>query len=470
MVSRPLTAIALCCLLFAGCAEVGPDYKVPSEALVNAPAANGAFVSGRAVASEAPVPDHWWRLYDDPVLDRLVENALAQNVDLKAAQANLERSNALLAAAHSAREPEIIADASTSYTQQSAQAVLSHVEPPRHQVYNMGITISYDLDLFGGIRRGIEAATADNEAVAAARDLVRVNVAAQTTLAYADLCNAGNQIDVLNQSIAVQQRRYALTRQMIANGRAPAFTGERDRGAIEDSRAQLAPLEARKMNAAFRIATLMGQPPESYDKTLLDCHAPLLLNDVLPVGDGRDMLRRRPDVRAAERQLASATAQIGVQTAALYPDIKLGASIGSTGAVASFMTPLTNRFAVGPMVSWDLQRSAIRDRIEASRAQSRASLAHFDSTVLAALRETETSLDDYAAALDRLQRLKSAADAARTVKDRADELWRGGKLGGLEALDAQRTWIAAESAVAVEQAEINKDQISAFMALGGGWQ
>ncbi|MCG5074715.1 efflux transporter outer membrane subunit [Paraburkholderia tagetis] len=470
---RAMGVAAICaaiCAALAACAEVGPDYKVPPQALVNAPAANGAFVSGATVATNDPLPDHWWRLYEDPVLNGLIEKALASNVDLRAAQANLERSDALLASARTAREPDIAADASTNYTQQSAQAVLSHVQPPRHETYNMGIAISYDLDLFGGIRRGIEAASADREAVVAARDLVRVNVAAQTARAYSDLCNAGNQLDILQQQIAVQQRRLALTREMIAHGRAPSFTQDRDQSAIESSRAQLAPLQARKLNAAFRLATLMGKPPEQYDPSLLACHTPLALTTLIPSGDGRAMLSRRPDVRAAERQLAAATAQIGVQTAALYPDIKIGASIGSTGGAASFFTPLTNRFAVGPMVSWDLHRDAIRDRIEAARAGSRVSLAHFDSTVLTALRETETSLDNYAAALDRLQRLESARDAARSVNDRTDQLWRGGKVGGLEALDAQRTWLAAENAVAAAQADVNNNQISTFLALGGGWQ
>jgi len=470
MVSLRTTAIAALCIVLAACAEVGPDYRVPSNALVNAPAANHAFVAGAPVASNEPLPDRWWRLYNDPTLDGLVERALASNVDLRAAQANLERSNALLAATRTAREPSVGIDASTNYTQQSAAAVLSHVEPPRHEIYNIGFETSYDLDLFGGIRRGIEAASADNEAVAAARDLVRVNVSAEVTRAYSDLCNAGNQIDTLQRSIDVQQRRLALTRQLISNGRAPTFEQQRDQGGIENSRAQLAPLRARRLNAAFRLATLAGQPPENYDRALLSCNKPLELSKPIPSGDGRALLQRRPDVRAAERRLAASTARIGVETAALYPDIRLGASIGSTGGAAAFFTPLTNRFAVGPMVTWNLHRSTIRDRIAAAQADSRASLAHFDATVLTALRETETSLDTYAGALDRLQRLEASRDAARDVMARTEELRRGGRIGGLAALDAERTWLAAETAVAVASQEVNNDQIATFLALGGGWQ
>ncbi|MBN3789579.1 TolC family protein [Burkholderia sp. Ac-20353] len=470
MVRLRKTVAAALCIALAACAEVGPDYRVPPDALVNARAANGAFIAGAAVATNDPLPARWWRLFNDPVLDGLVEKALASNVDLRAAQANLERSDALLAATRTAREPSVAADASTNYTQQSAASVLSHVEPPRHEIYNIGLTMSYDLDLFGGIRRGIEAASADHEAVVAARDLVRVNVAAEVTRAYSDLCNAGNQLDVVQRSITVQQRRLALTRQLIAHGRTPPFEQRREEGGIENSRAQLAPLQARRLNAAFRLATLAGQPPENYDRALLACHAPLALTQPIPTGDGRALLKRRPDVRAAERRLAAATARIGVETAALYPDIKLGASIGSTGGAAAFFTPLTNRFAVGPMVTWDLHRSTIRDRIAAAQADSRASLAHFDATVLTALRETETSLDTYAGALDRLQRLEASRDAARAVLDQTDALWRGGKIGGLAALDAERTWLAAETAVAAARHDVNDDQVATFLALGGGWQ
>jgi outer membrane protein TolC len=239
---------------------------------------------------------------------------------------------------------------------------------------------------------------------------------------------------------------------------------------IEVTRAQLPPLQARQLNAAFRLATLMGQPPENYDRSLLACHQPLKLMTLLPTGDGRALLKRRPDVRAAERRLAAATAGIGVATSELYPDIQLTGSVGSTGVGSNFLSPVTNRFYIGPQISWNLHRNAIRNRIEAAKAGSRVSLAQFDSTVLTALRETETALDAYAKALDQLQSLENAQDEARVVRDRTDELRRGGKVGGLVALDAERTWLAAEVNVASAQAQVNSDQIAAFLALGGGWQ
>jgi NodT family efflux transporter outer membrane factor (OMF) lipoprotein len=462
--------VAAICAALAACAEVGPDYHVPAHAMLNAPAANGAFVSGASAVSDAPLPDHWWHLFDDPVLDGLVERALAENVDLKAAQANLERSKALLAEVRTNRDVIITADAGTGYAQLSAEAFLGEHRPPEFDVYNVGLTMSYDLDLFGGIRRGIEAASAEDEEVDAARDLVRVNVAAETARAYSDLCNAGNQIDVLQGLIDVEKKKLALTKQLTSHGRAAPFEDQRQKNVIEVARSQLPPLKARQLNAAFRLATLMGQPPENYDRSMLACHQPLKLTTLLPTGDGRALLKRRPDVQAAERRLASATAGIGVATAELYPDIRLSGSVGSTGIGSNFLSPLTNRFFIGPEISWNLHRNAIRDRIEAAKAESRASLAHFDSTVLTALRETETSLDTYAKALDQLQSLDRARDEAHVVRDRTDELWRGGRVGGLVALDAERSWLAAEVGVASAQAQVNSDQIAAFLALGGGWQ
>ncbi len=456
-------------LLAVGCATVGPNYKLPEAAVINAPAAQGAFVSaGAATASDEP-PDHWWKLFDDPKLDELIEKALAGNTDLRVAEANLERSQALLADVRSSRMSGL-ADVEASYVQQSAEQSLQHVQPPERYTYNLGLAISYDLDLFGGIRRGIEAANADSESVAAARDLVRVNVAAETARAYSDVCNAGNQLDVLRHLIAVQRQSLALTRSLIAHGRAPQFEDARQQNTIDTSMAQLSPLEAQQRNAAFRLATLAGLPPAQYDRSLLACHTPLRLHALVPTGDGQAMLKRRPDVRAAERLLAASTARIGIATAALYPDIKFGASVGSTGAAADLLSPLTNRFGIGPMISWNLNRSAIRDRIRAAEAQSRASLAMFDGTVLSALRETETSLDDYGAALDRLDRLQAALAEAQTVRLRTEQLHRGGKVGGLVALDAERTWVIAEAAVASQQAAINNNQITVFLALGGGWR
>ena len=213
----------------------------------------------------------------------------------------------------------------------------------------------------------------------------------------------------------------------------------------------------------------MGQPPAAFDRGLLACRQPLTLSTLLPVGDGQSLLKRRPDVRAAERRLAAATARIGVATAALYPDIRLSASVGSQGRATDLLSPLTNRFGVGPIISWNLRRSVVRARIAEANADTKARLASFDGVVLNALRETETALDNYSADLDRLKQLDGARRTAASVAAGTEKLRRGGKVGGLVALDAERGRIAADEAVAAAQADINADQIAIFLALGGGW-
>lgn len=461
---------ALCaCLSVAGCAAVGPNYRVPAQAAVNAPAAQGGFVAAAAGTSSAPLPANWWKLYADPTLDRLVAQTLAANTQLRVAQANLARSDALFQEADSQGLAAGV-DAATAWGHPSEEAVLKRVGVTPYQNYNGGVAVSYDLDLFGAIRRGVEAARADDEAVAAARDLVRINVVAQTARAYADVCNAGYELSALDQRIAVEQRSLQLVQLTVSSGRASPVDTLRQQDAVATAQAQKPLLQATQRNAAFRLATLAGRPPENYDAGLLACHAPLHLANALPVSDGRSLLARRPDVRAAERNLAAATARIGVATAALYPDIKFGASVGSTGKAVDALTGYTNRFAIGPSLSWNLNRSAVRARIAQADAQSQARLAAFDGTVLDALREVETSLNRYAADLQRQAELQAASDSAARRAAEMDELQKGGRIDRLTSLAAERDrWIAEQAAVNGEVA-LNHDQIDIFLALGGGWQ
>lgn len=461
--------IAAALLLVSGCTVVGPDYKVPREAAVNAPGAQGPFQSGGAVSTIAPLPDQWWRLYEDPVLDRLIEQAFAANTDLRAADANLRRSIALLDARGAGREIQGTLDAQTSYAQRSAEAELQHVQPPERPIYNAGVSVSYDLDLFGGLKRGIEAASADADAAVAARDIVRITIAAETARAYADICNSGFELDVLRKAIAYQEKGVALTRLLVVHGRAAAYEPDRRRIPLEANKALLPRLEAAQRNALFRIAALQGRNPAEADQTLLACHQPLALSRPVPVGNGGDLLKRRPDIRMAERRLAASSAMIGVETAALYPDIKFGATAGSTGAAADFLSPLTNRFGLGPLVSWTINRHAVRARIAAARAQDAGDLARFDGTVVNALKEVEIALSSYAAGLAQQAELERASALAARVALQTGRLRRGGKVSEFVALQAEQDYIAAERAAADGRRVINNDQITLFLALGGGW-
>jgi NodT family efflux transporter outer membrane factor (OMF) lipoprotein len=464
--------VALTALAATACATVGPDYKLPSAAVVNAPAAKGPFVGVQALAAvtQTPLPDHWWRLYQSPDLDRLVAEALAANTDLRVAEATLERSRALVSLAKAAGQPQVSVGAEFQYAQLSAQSYLVEAPIPPVELYDAGVSASYQLDLFGRIRRGVEAAKADDEAVEAARDLVRVAVAADVARAYVEVCAAGDQLNAARASLALQQRSLQLTQALVRQGRGTRLDATRSQGQIDQFRASIPTLQAAQRNALYRLATLTGQPPAAFEAGLAACAQEPVLAQPIPVGDGAALLRRRPDVRRAERQLAAATAQIGVATAELYPQVTLGASIGSTGVAPSFISDITNRYGVGPGVKWELNHSAARARIAGANAAQKADLARFDGVVLTALREVESSLNVYAHDLERQRSLAAAAAQAASALDDARRLQAAGRSGSLATLDAERTLASAEAALAAMRGQVAQDQVALFLALGGGWE
>jgi NodT family efflux transporter outer membrane factor (OMF) lipoprotein len=457
-------------LAAAGCAEVGPNYRTPPSAEINAPAAQKPFVSAASPAfSQADPPDGWWRLYQDATLDRLIGETMGANTDLRVAAANLERAEAMLSEARAARQPDAVVNFNTNYTERSAEAYVHPGPIPATPLYDAGIAVSYDLDLFGRLKRGVETAGDQVEAAQAARDLVRVNIAAETARAYAEACDAGHELAVARRLIGLQQQSAALTRRLARAGRDIDVSVTRQEQQVDTLRASVPGLEARQTAALYRLATLAGRAPAEFEPQLASCDTPLRLAQALPVGDGAALLKRRPDIRAAERRLAASTAEIGVATAALYPTITLGASLGSTGAVKTFASPLTERYSIGPGVSWRLNQSVPRARIAEANAEAKADLARFDGAVLTALRETETALTAYSHDLDREAVQRSARDRAEQVADAAHRLEAGGRMGSLAVIDADRTQAAAEQALATTESQISQDQIAVFLALGGGW-
>jgi len=456
----------------AGC-TVGPDYKLPFSAFFNGASENGGFVSTRGnktAISVAPVPDNWWRLYDNPRLDALIHQALAANTDLRAAVANLERSRALLREARTLREPSVMLNGGLEYGQTAGEQYLQRVTPPLNWGYETDLSVGYDLDLFGGIKRGIEAASAEDEAVAAARDLVVVNVVAGTARAYALACGVGLELVSAEKSLELQRQSLVLTQHLMNGGRATDLDVIRQRQLVSQLEEAIPSLKAAQRNALFQLAVLTGKPPAQYDADLESCAAPPRLLSQLPVEDGAALLKRRPDVREAERLLAASTAEIGVATAQLYPDIQLGLSGGSTGLVRdAFMSP-TNFWDLGIVLKWQANQDGARARIDAANAQTKLALAQFDGTVLRSLREAESALNTYVHDLQKERSAIAARDQARTAADFARRLQLGGRINQLAVLDAQRTLASAELSLAQLQAGISDDQVAIFLALGGGWQ
>ncbi len=467
---KTLTLSALAVL--TACTTLGPDYHLPKEAVVQRDAAKAPLM-GAAEASftSDPLPADWWRLYRDPVLDKLIARAFGANADLRVAAANLARAHAVLEEVEEKKRPEVEMSAAPLYGRIAGASIGLPEQLPRTGIYEGDVKVAYQVDLWGRIRRAIEAAHADQEAAQAASDLAHVMVAVDTTRAYAQACSAGYQLKVARQSVALQQQFVKLTGERVRRGRGIAIDTSRAQAQLELLRANLPPLEASRRTALYRLAVLTGETPSGFPAEVAGCDTPPRVAAAIPVGDGAALLRRRPDVRQAERLLAGATARIGVATAELYPNITLGASFGGVGFMDEFGDASTWKFSLGPLISWNLPAlSPARVHIAQAKINTDAALARFDSVVLNALRETETALTVYARELDRNAALRAARDQSALASKQTARLYQFGRTDFLAALDADRTLASAENMLAASSAKLAEDQAQLFLALGGGWE
>lgn len=458
--------------MLAGCGTVGPDYRVPSSAAINRPGASAPLLGAAEAPFQASVlPPEWWRLYQDPTLDRLIQQALAANTDLRIALANLARVRALQDEMEVAAGPTVGVGAAPAYGRGSAAAKGRSDSLAAGFSHDAGVNASYQVDLFGKIARAVEAAGADTQAAQAGYDLARMMVVADTARAYVDACAAAHQMTVAQGAIDLQGKFVELTGQRVQAGRGTALDTSRARGQLEQLRAGFPTLRAQQRTAQYRLAVLTGDVPAALDAQVAQCKVAPRLTSPIPVGDGVALLRRRPDIRQAERALASASARIGVATAELYPSISLGLSAGSTGTLAQFGASNAMRWSLGPLISWTLPSTgSTHSRIAQAEAGSAMALARFDGIVLNALRDVETALTVYARELDRHAALTAARDQDALASNQARTLFRAGRTDFLTTLDADRTLAAAEGSLALSEAQLSSDQVNLFLALGGGWE
>jgi NodT family efflux transporter outer membrane factor (OMF) lipoprotein len=465
-----LATLALFAAL-AGCA-VGPNYRPP----VPPAGATAPLTSvSPSVESVAQPPDDWWRLYDDPELDSLVQQAFVANADLAVAQADLSVARASLEAARNGQYPQTTANVGAVYGRDAtADEILEFGGHPPETLWLFDdiLDVSYELDLFGHVRRSIEAAHADAEAAVAARDAVKVTVAAETTRAYVQICALGEQLAVARHSLDVVGHEAEITRQRREAGAGSEFDVVRTDEVVAQTRSAIPPLEGQRRAAVFQLAAMLGRTPAQAPREALDCVTPPRLASLMPVGDGLGLLKRRPDVRLADRRLAAATARIGVATADLYPRISL---TGLYGGAAASLTDLISEpgltWGVGPSISWTFPNMAGSfARVHAAKAETAGALAGFDSTVLQALKETEQALSIYGAELDHHQALIEAQAKAQRALEIAHGQYLAGSASTLDLLTSEEILVAADASVAASDAALAQDQIGVFKALGGGWR
>jgi NodT family efflux transporter outer membrane factor (OMF) lipoprotein len=454
-----------------GCA-VGPHYQPP----VPVEGAQAPLVSLTPSAeTAAQPPDDWWQLYHDALLDQLLREAFGANNDLKAAEANLSAARAVLEGVKAARYPTTTLEAGGTYGRDPVTDEILELggqRPANTWIFDSILDVSYEVDLFGHVRRSIEASRADTAANAAARDAIKITVAAETARAYSQICALGEQISVARHSLEVVSHEAEITVERHEAGANSLFDVVRARGLVAQVRAGIPPLEGQRRAALFELATLLGRAPSRAPTEALACMRPPQLDALIPVGDGFELLRRRPDVRQAERRVAAATARIGVATADLYPRISLTGFFGGVSATFPEITTNAGRaWGVGPSIKWSFPNQAgPRARVKQAKASAGAALAGFDSAVLQALKETEQSLSAYGAELDRRQALADEQDQAQKAFDLAHDQFVAGALTNLDLLTTEQFLISVDAAVAVSDTALTQDQIAVFKALGGGWR
>lgn len=462
---------------------VGPNYVKPSTPASTPDTAAFAEASRTAAVSAAALPANWWRLYDDAVLDRLVAEALAHNTDIRVVAANLARARAILSEQRGARLPTTTLDGQATRSRtglgslgaQAASVGGTGTGAPdsfTQNLYTVGFDASYEVDLFGGVTRAIEAARGDVGAAAAELDAARVSVAAETARAYVTACGNAAQRAVAMETVGLQQRTLQLTSTLFEAGRGTRRDVERADVLLAQTQATIPGFEAERRASLYALATMTGRAPEQIDAQADLCKVTPRVKTIIPVGDGAALLARRPDVASAERTLAADTARVGVATAQLYPSIRLlgGISFGGTKPGEVF-TSRGFSYSLGPLISWNFPNlTAARARVRQASAQSDASLARFDGVVLTALEEVEQALARYAGALDRNAALRRAEQSSSSAAKLSRLRFDYGADSFLLLIDAERDRADARAALAQSDAAVADAQVSLFKALGGGWE
>ncbi len=466
--SAHVPVTALTALLLGACA-VGPDYDEAP------PVDTGSGWTQPADIEGAPADlATWWTLLGDPVLDRLVATALSDNLDLRQAQARIGEARALRDRAAGGYAPAVGASSSVTRRRQSENGPLPIGSIPgleRDQtIYDVGFDAAWEIDLFGSTRRAVESATASVEASAADASDVRISVVAEVARSYFNLRGAQRELAAREGSVNTLQQTFDLVQKRFDVGDAAQADVDAAEARLASSAAGVPGIEARQRAAALGLGVLLGAPPER-ELSLLDTRVPELALVALPVGERADLLRRRPDVRAAERRVAASTANIGVATAELFPKLTIGAGGGFQSLDSSnlFDTP-SQTFSIMPLISWRVfDGGRVRAEIHASEARQRQAVLAYEKAVLAALGDAERALSNYRYGLEAVQRQQVATEAARRSYTHAKTRFDAGDIALTDLLAEERFLRDTEDAYARTYSATAVDLVALFKALGGGW-
>ena len=463
-ISWPPVGIAI--VILTGCASVGPNYS-PTKASVSMDWHTQLKGGLTAQEMNPQTLSAWWTTLNDPALSRLIERAVSGNLDLKKAEARIREARARRGIATAARFPTLDASGSVVRSRSSEETGTGKTS----NLYAAGIDAGWELDIFGGVRRSVEAAEADLGASREGLRDVLVSLLAEVALNYIEVRTYQARLTVAEASLVAQNETYQLTLWRFEAGLSDELAVEQARYNLENTRSQIPTLRTGSEQGMNAIAVLLGEQPGTVH-TELERYMPI---PVIPlrvaVGVPADVLRRRPDVRRAERELAAQTARIGVATADLYPKFKLSGSIGLEAfSSGNLFSSGSRTLSGGPSITWRIfDAGVIRQNIEVQSALQEQYLIAYESALLSALKEVENAIVAYAEEQNRRQSLTETTRAAQRAADLAQHKYQAGLADFNNVLDAQRSLLSFQDQLAQSDGTVTSNLVRLYKALGGGW-
>jgi NodT family efflux transporter outer membrane factor (OMF) lipoprotein len=453
-------------LFISACAAVGPDYSPPDT---SAPDGWQTKLVGGLTARQ--IDDQtlakWWTVLKDPILSRLAERAVAGNLSLKEARARVREARARRAISGADQFPTLDATGSASRSRSSEDTGGGRTL----ELYQLGFDASWEVDLFGGVHRAVEAAEADLQAAGEALRDVLVSLLAEVALNYIDVRSFQARLSIAESNLEAQEETCNIVQWRFQAGLTTQLDVEQATYNLEQTRSQLPPLRVGLEQAKNRLAVLLGERPGSLNSELEEPEPVPITPPEVAVSVPAEVLRRRPDVRKAERELAAQTARIGVATADLYPKFSLIGSIGLEALSTGKLLETDSRtYNIGPRFTWPIfDAGAITSNIEVQEAVQEQKLIQYEAAVLTALEDVENALASYTREQLRRQSLIMASQAARRAVEIAQDQYSAGLIDFQVVLEAQRSLFSLQDQLAQSESEVISNLIALYKALGGGW-
>jgi multidrug efflux system outer membrane protein len=461
-------AAAAAAMTFLGGCAVGPNYQRP-DTPVDAHFAN----AGEPGFAETEAVEHYWTGFDDPTMTGLINDALAHNLDLTAAEANLRAARAARRLAGFDQYPTVTLAASYTHVLDSQEQLPGvNMHDREFDAAQAGFDGLWELDLFGRVRRNVEAARGDLGAAAATLQDARVSIIAEVARDYFILRGLQDELALTQRNAENQFNTFKLTRSRLDAGRGNELDTSRAEAQWQTTLSTIPTLQASIATTSYRLSVLTGRQPTALSAGLAALAPMPALPPLNAIGSPEQLLRRRPDVRVAERRLAAATARVGVAVGDLFPKVTLVGDVGYFAPTfGDFGQSSARSFSVGPSISWaafDLGR--VQARISSAKAQTDAALAAYEGAVLGALEDTEGALISYGRSQARREALRVAAAASDKAAELARKRFEGGLIDFLEVLDAERTALSAELLLSQSRTDAATSLVAVYKALGAGWR